>query len=49
MMNKISLIIPMYFEQDVANECYNRVKSVLDSLNGYSYEIIFVNLLKIWC
>ena len=43
MMNKISLIIPMYFEQDVANECYNRVKSVLDSLNGYSYEIIFVN------
>ena len=33
----------MYFEEEVANECYSRVKKVLDGLDGYTYEIIFVN------
>ncbi len=42
-MKKISVVIPMYFEEEVANECYKRVKEVLDSIENYESEIIFVN------
>ena len=42
-MKKISIIIPMYNEKEVANECYNRVVNVCKSLENYEYEIIFVN------
>ncbi len=42
-MTKVSVVIPMYCEQEVANECYFRIKNVLESLAGYSYEIIFIN------
>ena len=43
-MKKISLVIPMYYEEEVADECYRRVKKVCDSLKDkYDYEIIFVN------
>ena len=42
-MKKISVVIPMYYEEDVANECYNRTKKVLNGLENYDYEIIFVN------
>ena len=42
-MKKVSLVIPMYYEEEVANECYNRVKNVLTKLEDYEYEIIFVN------
>ena len=42
-MNKISIIIPMYYEEKVADECYKRVTNVLNSLNNYEYEIIFIN------
>ena len=40
---KISLIIPMYYEEDVVEQCYNRVKTVLDGLDNYDYEIICIN------
>ena len=40
---KISLIIPMYYEEEVAEQCYNRVKTVLDGLDNYDYEIICIN------
>ena len=41
---KISLVIPMYYEEKVAEECYRRVKENLDKLtDNYNYEIIFVN------
>lgn len=40
---KITLVIPMYYEEKVANECYKRVKENLDKLENYDYEIIFVN------
>lgn len=40
---KISVIIPMYFEEEVANECYTRLKNVLISKDGYDYEIVFVD------
>ena len=42
-MKKISVVIPMYYEEEVANECYIRMKNVLTKLDNYSYEIIFVN------
>lgn len=40
---KISVVIPMYFEEEVANECYTRMKKVLDDIKEYDNEIIFVN------
>lgn len=42
-MKKISVVIPMYYEQDVAEYCYERVSNVLNSISDYDYEIIFVN------
>ena len=42
-MHKISVVIPMYYEEAVAEECYRRMKSVLDALADYTHEIIFVN------
>lgn len=42
-MKKVSLVIPMYYEEEVAKECYNRVTKVLSSLQDYTYEIIFIN------
>lgn len=39
----ISVVIPMYYEEDVVNECYNKVKKELDKLNNYDYELIVVN------
>ena len=42
-MKKISVVIPMYYEEEVAQECYNRTSEVLQRLNKYEYEIIFVN------
>ena len=42
-MKKISVVIPMYYEEEVAQECYNRTKSVLENLKIYDYEMIFVN------
>ena len=42
-MKKISLVIPMYYEEQVAEECYKRVSNVLKELKDYEYEIIFVN------
>lgn len=40
---KITLVIPMYYEEKVANECYKRVKSNLEKINEYEHEIIFIN------
>lgn len=42
-MKKISVVIPMYYEEEVAEECYNRVKNVLEKISEYEYEIIFIN------
>ena len=42
-MKKVSLVIPMYYEEEVAEECYKRTKEMLNSLNNYESEIIFVN------
>lgn len=42
-MKKVSIVIPMYYEEEVVEECYTRVKNVLKTLNNYNYEIVFVN------
>ena len=42
-MKKISVVIPMYYEEEVANECYTRMKKVLGDLKNYEHELIFVN------
>ena len=43
MNNKISVIVPMYLEQEVVNECYNRIKKVVQNLEKYTHEIVFIN------
>lgn len=42
-MKKLSIVIPMYYEEEVVNECYTRLEKVVTNLEGYEYEIIFVN------
>ena len=42
-MKKISFVIPMYYEEKVVEECYKRVKNVLNDLSQYEHEIIVVN------
>lgn len=40
--NLISVVVPMYYEEEVVNECYRRLKGVMNS-SGLNYEFIFVN------
>jgi polyisoprenyl-phosphate glycosyltransferase len=42
MKELISIVIPMYYEEEVAIECYDRLKSVMED-NNIRYEFIFVN------
>lgn len=42
-MKKVSVVIPMYYEEDVANECYKRLMTIFQKLDDYEYEFIFVN------
>ena len=42
-IKKLSIIIPMYYEEKVVNECYKRLKQMVEKLKGYDYELIFVN------
>ena len=38
-MKKVSVVIPMYYEEEVAQECYNRMTNVLNGIENYEYEI----------
>ena len=42
MKELISIVVPMYFEEEVAQECYNRLVNVMQQ-NNLNYEMIFVN------
>lgn len=42
-MKKISVVVPMYYEEEVVNECYTRLNNVFKELKKYDYEFIFVN------
>jgi dolichol-phosphate mannosyltransferase len=37
----LSVIVPMYFEQEVARECHRRLTGVLDG--KYDYELLYIN------
>ena len=41
-MKKISIVVPMYNEEEVAQEFYRRVSSILKTIS-YEYEIVIVN------
>ena len=41
-MKMISVVIPVYCEQEVIKECYARLTKSLE-IEGYKYELIFVN------
>ena len=38
-MKKISVVIPMYYEEEVVKECYSRIKKVLIDLKKYGVDI----------
>lgn len=42
-MKKISVVIPMYYEEEVVQECYKRITKVLKEIEHYDYELICVN------
>ena len=42
-MKKISVVVPMYYEEAMVDACYSELKKVLDNLKNYDYEIVFVN------
>jgi glycosyltransferase involved in cell wall biosynthesis len=42
-VKKISIVVPMYYEEEVAKECYSRLKGILEKIENYNYEIIFIN------
>ena len=41
-MKLISVVIPVYCEQEVIKECYLRLKKSLE-IDGYNHELIFVD------
>ena len=42
-MKKISVIVTMYYEEEVAEECYKRLTACLQKLIDYTYEIIIID------
>ena len=42
-MKKISVVIPMYYEEEVAEQCYKRMSEVLSNIENYDYELICIN------
>ncbi len=42
-MKKVSLLIPAYNEEKVLQLLYKRIKAIIDSLNQYEWEVLFIN------
>ncbi|MFA6806258.1 MAG: glycosyltransferase, partial [Bacteroidales bacterium] len=42
-MKKVSLLIPAYNEEKVLVMLYQRIKAIIDSINQYDWDILFVN------
>ena len=43
MKKKISIIVPMYNEEDMVAICYKELKKVMDKEKDYTTEYIFIN------
>ena len=39
----ISIVIPLYNEEEVIEECYSELTSELDKLEGFDFEFIFMD------
>jgi polyisoprenyl-phosphate glycosyltransferase len=42
-MRALSIIIPVYNEQDLIDICYKRIKEQIDTIENITYEIIFID------
>ena len=42
-MKKISVVVPMYYEEEIVDDCYHELKGVLTNIVNYDYEFIFIN------
>ena len=42
-MKKISIIIPAYNEEESLPFLYERMTKLMDSMQNYSFEVLFVN------
>lgn len=42
-MKKISVVIPLYCEEQTIEECYKRLKNTFNNIENYTYELIFIN------
>ena len=42
-MKKISIVIPVYNEEKVLEISYNKIRNILENIQKYDYEIIFIN------
>lgn len=42
-MKKISIVVPCYNEEDIIEEFYNKLLETLDEIEGYEYEILFID------
>ena len=42
-MKKISIIIPAYNEEESIPYLYERLKKLIDSMENYEFELLFVN------
>lgn len=43
MKKKISVVVPMYNEKEVVDECYKKLTSILKSMKEYDYEIVCID------
>ncbi len=41
--SKVSVVVPVFYEEQVINECYSRLINIFKNLYNYDYEIIFVD------
>lgn len=42
-MKKISVVIPVYNEEEILKTSYAKIRYILESISEYSYEIVFIN------
>ena len=43
MKRKISIVIPMFNEQEVIEKCFERMIAVMESMREYEYEVIVID------